>query len=119
AGDALERLGKLVLRVAAEEAHRALVGADQAEQHPHRRRLPRAVRAEKAVDIAALDRQVDGVDGNDLAVPLGEPARLDRSRIARCFDQRSSRAGAVRRRRRRATIATTAATATTMTAIVT
>jgi hypothetical protein len=57
---------------------RALVGPDQAEQHPQRRRLAGAVGPEVAVDVARADREVDVVDGRDLAVALDQSAGLDR-----------------------------------------
>ena len=65
AGDAVERARALDERVAPEEPRAPLGRADQAEQHAQRRRLPRAVRAEVAEHVAALDRQVDVVDGDD------------------------------------------------------
>ena len=39
------------------------VGREQRRQHVHGRRLPGAVRAEEAVDLAGRDREVDPVDG--------------------------------------------------------
>src|SRR5205823_7728170 len=44
--------------------------------------LAGSVWSEVAKDVAALDRQVDVVDGDDVAVALDEPARLDRRCIA-------------------------------------
>src|SRR5207302_1349301 len=82
AGDALERLGAVPERVAPEELDRALGRPDQAEHHAQGRRLPGPVRPEVAEDVARLDRQVDVVDGDDLAVALDEPARRDRRRLA-------------------------------------
>jgi hypothetical protein len=76
-GDAVQRLGKLVLRVAAEEPGLAAVGPDQAEQDPQRRRLARPVWPEKAIDVARLDGQIDVVDRGDCAVAVDEAARLD------------------------------------------
>src|SRR5207245_11192728 len=64
-----------------EEPRRALRRPDQPEQHPQRRRLAGAVRPEVAEHVAALDRQVDVVDRDDLAVPLDEAARLDGLRL--------------------------------------
>src|SRR5205085_10772159 len=81
AGDAVERRRAVGERVAPEELHRALRRPDQAEHHPQRRRLARAVRAEVAEDVAPLDGQVDVVDGDDLAVALDEAARRDRRRV--------------------------------------
>jgi hypothetical protein len=70
------RLGKLVLRVAAEEPGLAAVGPE-AEQDPQRRRLARPVWPEKAIDVARLDGQIDVVDRGDCAVAVDEAARLD------------------------------------------
>ena len=79
-GDAVERAHAVDQRVAPEQLDRALVGPDQPEQHPHRRRLARAVGPEVAVDVTAADRQVDVVDRGDPAVALDQAARLDRRR---------------------------------------
>ena len=96
AGDAVERSRADVERVAAEEASVSLGRPDQSEQHAQRRRLPRAVRPEVAEDVAALDRQVDVVDRDDLAVALDETARFDR--LLRCSpDRRSGRLGGAAR----------------------
>ena len=78
AGDAVERGRTLQERVAPEQPRRALVGPDQAEQHPQRRRLACSVGPEVAVDVTGADREVDVVDGGDLAVALDQPAGLDR-----------------------------------------
>ncbi len=56
---------------------------DQAEGHPDRRGLARTVRAEEAVELAALDREIELVDGGQLAVPLAEADRPDRCRHGR------------------------------------
>ena len=56
AGDAVEGARALEQRVAAEQLRRALVGPDQPEQHPQRRRLAGAVGAEVAVDVAGARR---------------------------------------------------------------
>src|SRR6185503_21042087 len=55
--------------------------ADQAQQHPQRGRLARAVRPEVAEDISFFDRQVDVVDRDEVSVPLDEPARGDGPRV--------------------------------------
>ena len=90
-GDAVERAHAVDQRVAPEELDCALVGADEPEQHPHRRRLAGAVGPEIAIDVTAADRQVDVVDRGDPAVALDEPARLDRwrARIRRAPHRRS------------------------------
>jgi hypothetical protein len=77
ARDAVEGAGTLDVRVAPEQAHAAGVGADEAEQHAHRRRLPGAVRAEVAVDVAGPDGQVDAVDREHVAIALDEAPRRD------------------------------------------
>src|SRR5207237_6816684 len=69
-------------RVAAEELDGAFGGPDQAEHHAERRRLAGTVRAEVAEDVAALDGQLDVVDGEKLAVALDEAASRDRRRLA-------------------------------------
>ena len=54
------------------DGHAAGARAVQAEDHPHRRRLAGAVRAEEAGHAAGLDGEGDAVDGGLLAVGLGE-----------------------------------------------
>ena len=49
----------------------------QAEQGPHRRRLAGPVGAEEAGDPAGLDREGEVVDGDGLAVALGQVADLE------------------------------------------
>ena len=61
----------------AEHAALALVGLDDAEQHPQRGGLARAVRAEDAVDRALGHREVDAVDRERAVEALDQPARLD------------------------------------------
>ena len=66
AGDAVERARALDAAGRGRTASRAaLVGPDQPEQHPQRRRLAGAVGPEVAVDVAGADRQVDVVDRGD------------------------------------------------------
>ncbi len=65
----------VVPRVAAEQLHAAAVGLQQAQQHPDRRGLAGAVRAEEPVHLAALDVQVQAAQ------------RLERSvRLVQAFD---------------------------------
>src|SRR5207302_9561765 len=66
-----------------EDLDRSPGRVDQAEGHPDRRGLARTVRAEEAVELAALDREIEPVDGSQLAVPLGEADRPDRCRHGR------------------------------------
>ena len=60
-------------RVAAEDSRVAGVGAQQAEQHPQRRRFAGAVRAEEAVHLARFDDEVEAVECSTSAVA---PKRL-------------------------------------------
>ena len=53
-----------------------LARRDRAD-HPHRRALARAVRAEEAERLATRDGELDPVDGDELAVELRELAGLD------------------------------------------
>ncbi len=55
-------------------------GEHQAEQHPDRRRLARAVGAEEAVDVAGAHVEVDAVDGQHRPVPLGQRPGADHRR---------------------------------------
>jgi hypothetical protein len=61
----------------AEHLDLAAGGVYEAEQHPDQGGLARAVRAEKAVPIAGPDLEVDVVDREHAAEPLGEPSRHD------------------------------------------
>src|SRR5213079_1737140 len=79
-GDALE-CGDADLGVAPEEADRARGGPDEAEHHPQRGRLARAVRSQVAEDVARLDREIDVVDRDDVPIPLDEAADLDRRSV--------------------------------------
>ena len=47
------------------------------EEHTHRRRLPRAIRAKKAEDAAPRDPEGQTIDRDDLAVLLREVGRFD------------------------------------------
>ena len=64
----------------------------QAEQHPHRRGLPRTVGAEEPVDVALVDLEVDGVDSAQLAVPLGQRAGADHGGVGHCCASNSAAA---------------------------
>jgi hypothetical protein len=70
-------------RVAAEQVGGAFGGPDQPEQHAQGCRLARAVRAQIPVHVAALDCEVDVVDGDQVPVALDEPAGRDRAVAAR------------------------------------
>ena len=58
-------------------------GREQATEHANGRGLARAVRPEETVDVRARHREVDVVDGDQLAELLGQAARADRRIIAR------------------------------------
>src|SRR5690606_3837965 len=79
AGEAhlLAHPGGLPGDVVAEYAGRAAVGTEEGAQDADRRRLAGAVRAEQAVDGAALDAEVDAVDGAGVAELLEKGGCLD------------------------------------------
>src|SRR3989440_640465 len=65
--------------VEAGDARGALRGRQQRGEHVHRRRLARAVRAEKAVDLAGRDGEVDPVDSaRALLEDADQALRFDR-----------------------------------------
>ena len=64
--------------VVPEHARGAGVGAEERREHPHRRRLAGAVRAQDSIDRAAADGQVDAVDRASLAEGLDQARGLDR-----------------------------------------
>src|SRR4029078_7709967 len=63
--------------VLAEDAKGAAGGRRHAPDHPHRRGLPGAVRAEEAEELAAVHVEVVAVDRGERAEVLGQPARMD------------------------------------------
>ena len=65
----------------AEDAAAAAARAGQAEQQLDDRRLARAVRAEQAEHLAALDGHRQAVEGAHASVLLGEVDRLDRRAV--------------------------------------
>ena len=65
----------------AEDPAAAAARAGQAEQQLDDRRLARAVRAEQAEDLAALDGHRQAVEGAHASVLLGEVDRLDRRAV--------------------------------------
>ena len=75
----------------AEQQGRALGRRQQPGQHLHRRRLAAAVGAEESEDLAALDLELDVVDGGEAAEALGQPVRLDRGRSARGLERADHR----------------------------
>src|SRR5262245_61647434 len=94
AGDAVERVWDLGLRIAVEEARAACVRANQSEQDPQCRRFARAVRSEKPVDLTCANCEIDPVDRGEIAVPLDESTRFDG--IAVHAHDGSGESGAVR-----------------------
>jgi hypothetical protein len=60
-------------RLAAKNARLARRGMDQAKEHFDGRRFPRAVRPQKAKDLALLYLEVEVVDGDQAAVFLTQP----------------------------------------------
>src|SRR5439155_19481814 len=82
-GDPGQRCDRVVDRILPEEPHLAPGGADEAQHHPKRRRLPGTVRPEVPVDIARAHRQCDVVHGHELAVRLSQLAHLEGSRAHR------------------------------------
>ena len=64
-------------RSAAEHLELAVAREDLAGQHLHHGGLAGAVPTEEAVDAVLLEREVDGVDGRERAVALGESVHTD------------------------------------------
>ena len=75
--DAVARAHVGAFQRLAEQQRLAFARRQQAGQHLHRRRLAAAVRPEEAEDLAALDGEVDAVDGGKIAEPAGQVARDD------------------------------------------
>src|SRR5262249_32802152 len=94
-GDAVERLRADDVRGAAEELDGALGWSDHAEQPAQAGRLAGPVPAEVAEDVAFLDRQVDVVYGDELAVDLDEAACADRQRVVHPSSRAADSAAAV------------------------
>ncbi len=76
--DAAAHLVALADDVEPGDAGVPFVGDDQCRQHPHGRRLSRAVGPEEGEDAACRDSQIDPVDHSPAAVSLGETGGLDR-----------------------------------------
>ena len=64
---------RLLVGVVAQHADLAVGRADEIEQHVDRRRLARAVGAEKAVDFTLLDGEIEVLDGGDRLVVGEQP----------------------------------------------
>ena len=95
AGHAVERARAVDQRITPEEPRVALRRADQPEQHPQRGRLAGAVRPEVAEDVASIDRQVDVVDGDDVAIALDQPSRFEGRRVAHLSERAADSAAEV------------------------
>ena len=74
----------IVRAVVPEHPAHALVGVDNAEQHPERRGLARTIGAEDAVDRPLWHADVHPVDRARAVKALDQPARLDRERPCVC-----------------------------------
>ena len=61
----------------AEARAAAVIGVEQAAEHADERRLAAAVGAEEPADLARPDRQIDVIDGRQVAEPLGHPLHID------------------------------------------
>ena len=62
---------------AAEQPHLTGRRPDESQQHAQGGRLAGAVGSEESIDLARADLEVQGVDGGQRAVPLGESSCLD------------------------------------------
>ena len=76
--DAALDLERAAGRVEPDDAGLALGRLGQPEEHQDRRRLAGAVLAEQAEDLAGLDLEIEMVDGDEVAVGLGQAAGPDR-----------------------------------------
>ncbi len=63
--DARAALLRTAIDLLAEQQGLAGCRRQKARQHFHRRRLAAAVRADEAEDLAALDREIDMIDGGE------------------------------------------------------
>src|SRR5256884_8952491 len=63
------------------DADRAGIRPVEAIQHVHERRLPGAVLADKRVDLALADRQVDALQRLQVAEAFGDPPHLEKRRL--------------------------------------
>jgi hypothetical protein len=70
-------VGRQADDVGAAELDRALVGLLETADHPQRRRLPAARRAEQREERAGRDLERDSVDGDDVVEPLDDVREPD------------------------------------------
>ena len=82
----------------AEDAQLAAGRLRHAPDHAHGRRLARAVRAEEPERLTRLDVEVDAVDRDEAAEPLGDVGALDQGLGARRHERRRYRFAARPRR---------------------
>ena len=82
--------------VEAAEAHAALDRADEPRDHPQRRRLAGAVRAEQADDLPRPDGQVEAADHRRLVVAGGQSLE-SQQRVGHCLTACSTSAAALPR----------------------
>ena len=90
-------------RVAAEQGGGTGVRAQHAEQDAQRRRLARAVGAEEAVRLAALDDEIEAVEGPRAAEALDQAVHGDHRVVAHASFYSSRRRWAQRRAGRQRT----------------
>src|SRR5581483_3182377 len=69
---------RVAAEVDAEHAPLALARLEDAAQHAQRGGLPRPVRPQEAVQLAAADEEIEVIDGDQRSEPLRQPAREDR-----------------------------------------
>jgi hypothetical protein len=72
------QLDRVAPGITAEEPRCAGVGAEHSEQDTDRRRLPRSVRAQEAVNFAGAHVEVELVEGAERSERLDESFDLDR-----------------------------------------
>ena len=70
--DSREDVGTVRRHRVTEQLDAAGRGPDQTEQHANRRRLPRAIGAEKTVDRPCGDDQIEAVDSDLMSEAFGE-----------------------------------------------
>ena len=78
------RLDRLLKYVVSRDNRLSLARRNVAGEHPHRRRLARAVRSEEAENLAPLDGKADVVHRGYGAVPLGEMLNFDHRNASAC-----------------------------------
>ena len=93
--DQLARREAGPVAIDSEDCRRSPRGPHEIQQQPDRRGLSGAIRAEKAVDLPALDLEREILDGDDRSVVLRETVGADGRRVHRTpFARASSRSAA-------------------------